>query len=214
MRQLLLILATCLMVGCQSAYYSAAEKVGYHKRDILVDRVEDSRDSQADAEEQFQSALEQFSVLVNFDGGELEDIYEDLNDEYEDSEAAAQEVRDRIDAVEDVAEALFDEWTDEIEQYSNARLKSESQRQLRDTRRRYDQMVRTMRNAEKRMDPVLAALKDNVLFLKHNLNARAVASLKTEFRSIEQDVDRLVTEMRKAIDESNKFIDSLQGTPA
>ena len=101
-------------------------------------------------------------------------------------------------SVEDVAEALFDEWAEEIEQYSNARLKSESQRQLRETRRRYDGMITAMRKAESRMDPVLSALQDNVLYLKHNLNARAVASLKTEFQSIEQDVDRLIAEMRKA----------------
>ncbi len=199
-----------LAVGCQSAYYSAAEQVGIHKRDILVDRVEDSSKAQKDAEEQFQSALEHFSAVVNFDGGELEDIYEDLNDEYEDSVEAAEEVTDRINAVEDVAAALFDEWTDEIEQYSNARLKSDSQRQLRETRRRYDGMIKAMRKAESRMEPVLSALHDNVLYLKHNLNARAVASLKTEFKAIEQDVDRLIAEMRKAIDSSDAFIASMK----
>jgi prophage DNA circulation protein len=198
-------------MGCQSAYYSAAEQVGIHKRDILVDRVEDSRDAQQEAEEQFQSALEQFSVLVNFDGGELEDVYEDLNAEYEDSAAAADEVRERIDAVEHVAEALFEEWADEIEEYSNARLKSESQRQWRLTRQRYDGMIKVMRKAESRMDPVLVALKDNVLFLKHNLNAQAIASLKREFRAIEQDVEVLIAEMRKAIASSDAFIDSMKG---
>lgn len=199
-----------LLMGCQSAYYSAAEQVGIHKRDILVERVEDSRGAQQEAEEQFQSALEQFSILVNFDGGELQKVYENLNDEYEDSVAAADEVRERIDAVEHVAEALFGEWADEIEEYSNTRLKAESQRQLRQTRQRYEGMIKAMRKAESRMDPVLIALKDNVLFLKHNLNARAFASLKTEFRAIEQDVEVLITEMRKAIASSDAFIDSMK----
>lgn len=206
-----LIAAACLVISaCQSAYYSAAEQVGIHKRDILVDRVEASRDSQQDAQEQFQSALEQFSVLVNFDGGELEEVYEGLNGEYEDSVAAANEVRERIDAVEHVAEALFEEWNKEIEEYSSARLKSESQRQLRLTRQRYNDMIKAMRNAESRMDPVLVALKDNVLFLKHNLNARAIASLKTEFQAIEQNVEVLIAEMRKAIASSDAFINSMQ----
>ncbi len=210
MRNLLLILACSTLLGCQSAYYSAAESLGIHKRDILVDRVEEAGESQEDASEQFQSALEQFSVLVNFDGGDLEDVYEDLNDEYEDSLAAAEEVRARIDSVENVAEALFDEWATEIEQYNNANYKRESQRQLRETRTRYNGMVSAMRKAEKRMDPVLSSLHDNVLFLKHNLNARAVASLKTEFSDIQQDVQRLIAEMQKSIDESNAFIASLQ----
>ena len=210
MRGWIIAAACTTLMGCQSAYYSAAEQVGIHKREILVDRVEDSRTAQQEAEEQFQSALEQFSVLVNFDGGELQEVYENLNDEYEDSVTAADQVRERIDAVEHVAEALFDEWANEIEEYSNARLKSESQKQLRQTRQRYAGMIKAMRKAESRMDPVLSALKDNVLFLKHNLNARAIASLKTEFRAIEQDVEVLIAEMRKAIASSDAFIDSMK----
>lgn len=203
---------TLSLWGCESAYYSAAEQVGIHKRDILVDRVEESRDSQEDAEEQFQSALEHFQAVVDFDGGELEDVYEELNDEYEDSEASAREVRERIDAVESVAEALFEEWQDEIEEYSNASFKAQSQRQLRNTRQRYEGMISAMRKAEARMDPVLTALRDNVLFLKHNLNARAVAALKTEFQGISQDVDALIAEMRQSIAASNAFIESMQST--
>ncbi|WP_116366232.1 DUF2959 domain-containing protein [Parahaliea mediterranea] len=198
------------LAGCESAYYSAAEQVGIHKRDILVDRVESSRDAQEDAEEQFESALEHFQAVVGFDGGDLQDVYEDLNDEYEDSVTAAQNVHDRINAVESVAEALFDEWEAEIDEYQNASFKAQSQRQLRETRQRYTGMLAAMRKAESRMDPVLTALKDNVLFLKHNLNAQAVASLKTEFDGIARDVDLLIAEMRKSIAASNAFIDSMQ----
>ena len=205
-----LLLLVPAMTACQSAYYEAAEKVGYHKRDILVDRVEDSRDAQLDAEEQFQSALEQLSALTNFDGGDLEKMYNRVSDEYDDAEEAAAEVRERIDGVEDVADALFREWEEEIGQYSSAKLKADSQAKLRETKARYDGMITAMRRSEAKMDPVLAALKDNVLYLKHNLNARAVASLKVELGDIEQDIQALILEMRKSIDASNDFIDTLQ----
>lgn len=210
MRALLALSMAVLLVACQSAYYGAAEKVGYHKRDILVDRVEDSRDAQQDAEEQFVSALEQLSRLTNFDGGDLEDMYESLAAEYEDSEEAAQQVHDRIDGVEHVASALFDEWQDEIEQYSSARLQADSKTKLRETRKRYDAMIVALRKSESKMAPVLTALKDNVLYLKHNLNARAVASLKVEFEAIEGDIEILIAEMRKAIASSDAFIASMQ----
>jgi hypothetical protein len=210
MRRLCLPLLALFLVACQSAYYGAAEQMGYHKRDILVDRVEDSRDAQQEAEEQFQSALEQLSELTNFDGGDLEDMYDAMAEEYEDSVEAADLVRERIRAVDHVALALFDEWQDEIEQYSNARLKSDSQTKLRETRRRYDRMIRVLRKSEAKMDPVLTALNDNVMYLKHNLNARAVASLKIEFGAIEDEVEALILEMRKAIASSDDFIQSMQ----
>ena len=210
MRALLITSLLVTLGACQSAYYGAAEKVGYYKRDIMVDRVEASREAQQDAEEQFQSALEQLSLLVNFDGGDLEDIYEDMNDEYEDAEEAADEVRSRIKAIEDVSGALFREWQEEIEEYSNQRLKADSQAKLRETKKRYDGMIVVLHRSEAKMDPVLSALKDNVLYLKHNLNARAVASLKVEFESIEGDIDVLIQEMRKAIASSDEFIASIQ----
>ena len=207
---LALLLATTCLVGCESTYYAAAEKVGYYKRDIMVDRVEEARDAQVDAEAQFQSAQEQLLTLIDFDGGDLEDVYEQLSDEYDASSDAAAEVRDRIDAIESVADALFDEWQDELEEYSNARLKADSQSKLSATQRRYQRLLKTLRRSEEKMDPVLAALKDNVLYLKHNLNARAVAALKTEFSQIDQDIDVLIAEMRKAIASSDEFIESLQ----
>ena len=210
MRTILLVPLFLLLAACQSAYYEAAEQVGYHKRDILVDRVESSRDAQQEAEEQFQDALEQLSELTNFDGGDLEDIYEEVADEYESSVEAAEEVTAQINAVEHVAQSLFSEWEEEINQYSNARLKSESQAKLRETRSRYNGMMAAMRKSEAKMDPVLRAMNDNVLYLKHNLNAKAVASLQVEFSRIEQDIEILIAEMRNSIATSDAFIASMK----
>lgn len=199
-----------LLTACSSTYYSAMEKVGFEKRDILVDRVEDARDSQEEAQEQFASALEQFSALVNFDGGELEDIYERLSDEYESSVEAAEDVGERIDSIEKVAGDLFDEWRDELEEYSNASLRRDSERKLNETERQYERLVSAMRRAEARMEPVLEALQDNVLYLKHNLNASAIGALQGELGNIRADVDRLIAEMNAAIAESDSFIATLK----
>ncbi len=208
-----LLLTCCVMLtlsGCQSAYYSAMEKAGIHKRDILVDRVEDARDSQQDAKQQFKDALERYRSVVKVNGGDLEQRYEALNREYEASVAAANDVRARIEAVEDVAEALFDEWEDELQQYSNASLKSASARELSRTRSEYRTLLQRMKAAEKRIAPVLAVLRDQVLFLKHNLNARAIGALQGEYRTLQSNVDQLMADMQRAIDEADSFIRHLQ----
>jgi len=173
---------------------------------ILVDRVENAKESQEDAQEEFSSALEAFSAVVAFEGGELEDVYNKLNSEYENSLSAANDVTDRIDKVESVAEALFDEWEDELEKYQNASLKRESTAKLRDTERRYSALIKTMRKAESRMAPVLSAFQDNVLYLKHNLNASAIGALQGELSTIQNDVDQLIEQMNSAIAESDAFI--------
>lgn len=199
-----------LLSGCQQAYYSTMEKVGVHKRDILVDRVENAQKSQREAQEQFSSALEQFSALVKYDGGDLQRQYKLTQAEYDACEKSALDVKNRIDAIEQVAEALFKEWQQELNEYSNQSLKRDSERKLSQTRRQYHSLLVTMRQAEATMQPVLSSLKDNALYLKHNLNAQAIGALKGEFGSIERDISRLLAEMNKAIAESERFLTTLK----
>lgn len=198
-----------LLSACQSAYYSALERVGIEKRDVLVSRVEDAQESQQDAKEEFRSALEQFQSVVEFDGGELEERYSRLSDAYDDSTDQAEDVRDRIEAVENVGKALFSEWEEELGRYQDQGLRRQSEGQLRDTRRRFDTLVTAMDKAADRMDPVLAVLQDQVLFLKHNLNARAIASLEVERVDLEQRVETLIVEMEKAIQEADSFLQAM-----
>ncbi len=199
-----------MLTGCQSTYYSAMEKVGIHKRDIMVDRIEDTQSAQENAQEQFKSALDKFRSVVNFDGGDLEDVYNQLNDEYESSVSAAEKVRNRIDGVKSVSEALFEEWEEELNQYSSSKLRRSSEQQLKTTRRHYQQMLVSLEKSEQQMQPILDAFQDQVLYLKHNLNARAIAALKGEFGSIKADIERLVKDMQASIEQSRKFVETLK----
>jgi len=176
------------------------------KRDILIDRVEGARDAQSEAQEQFKSALEQFSAVVHIGNSNLKKAYEKLNAEYEDSEKAAKKVSERIDKVQSVADALFDEWKDELKLYKSADLRKSSKQKLQDTKTRYREMLASMHRAEKSMGPVLRSFHDNVLFLKHNLNAQAIGSLKSEFSTLKGEIDSLIQNMNEAIKTSNKFI--------
>ena len=198
-----------LLGGCESAYYGAWEKLGVEKRDLLVDRVEDAMDAQEDAKEEFKDALEQFEAVVGVPDSELKSVYGRLSDAFEDAEDRAGQVSSRIDSVEDVAEDLFDEWESEIEQISSANLRRQSTSQLRSSRQSYAGLIRAMRKAESRMDPVLTSFRDHVLFLKHNLNAQAISSLRGELGGIESDVSRLIREMEQSIAEAQRFIDSM-----
>ncbi|GAB3473874.1 DUF2959 domain-containing protein [Azotobacter salinestris] len=211
MRRLILACCTLLALGgCQSAYYSMMEKAGVHKRDILADRVEAARDSQQAAKEQFKDALERYRSVVQVQGGDLEARYTALEREYRASEASAKAVRQRIAAVEDVAGALFTEWESELDQYKNATLRRASARELERTRKEYKALLSRMQAAEKRIEPVLSVLRDQVLFLKHNLNARAIGALQGEYRSLQGNVDQLLRDMQRSIDEADSFVRRLQ----
>ena len=201
----LIMIAVANLAGCASTGIAIKEKLGYAKREQLVDRVQEARDEQEQAKQQFASALEEFLSLPGVDGGELEVKYEQLSDELGDSEDRADAVRNRIGDVERVGTLLFKEWEKELDQYSSDSLRRTSEQQLRNTRRRYDQMLGAMQQAAAKMDPVLTAFRDQVLFLKHNLNARAIASLEQNMADLEQEIAVLIADMEGAIAEAPAF---------
>jgi hypothetical protein len=199
--------------GCSSVYYEAAEKLGFPKRDILVDRVVKAREAQAEAKEQFADALEKFLAVTRVDGGSLKSKYDQLNAELKRSETRATAVRERLDAVDSVSAALFSEWKRELRQYSDPALRRQSERQLADTEERYEESMRTMTAAAARMEPILGKFRDHVLFLKHNLNAQAIAGLSATARTLEADIARLIADMETSIREADAFIRAMKPTP-
>ncbi|MEQ1627516.1 MAG: DUF2959 domain-containing protein [Nitrospira sp.] len=202
------------LTACDTAYMATMEKMGYAKRDILSSRVKSARNAQEDAKKEIQSALEQFGKVVGYQGGDLEATYKKLNSELESSEDSAEAVRKRITDVESVADSLFSEWKTELGQYSSADLRRKSEEKLTQTKSRYNEMLGAMKKAEQRIDPVLKPLRDQVLYLKHNLNARALAAIKGELVKVDAQVDQLVKDMNKSIAEADKFIQSMEKDPA
>lgn len=195
--------------ACQTTYYAVWEKLGKEKRHLLRDNVEKAREEQAEASEQFASVVERIKAMYGFDGGELEAYYEKLSDDYRECEERADAVRDRIDNVERIAADLFKEWETEIAQIENVKLQSKSRASLRETRSRYSRLQRSMARAEASMDPVLRNLHDYVLYLKHNLNAQAVSSLRGEVADIEADVSTLIEDMNRSIKEADAFVKTM-----
>lgn len=198
--------ASLLTGGCQSAYYGTMEAFGKHKRDLLVTRVEAAREEQRAAKQEFTDALTEFSALINHDGGDLKKAYDTAKGEYDDCESRTAAVKKRIKSIEDVGGALFAEWEKELGQYTSESLRQKSRDQMRETRVKYDEMLAAMKRAADSMDPVLGAFKDQVLFLKHNLNAQAVASLKGEVSRLEGEIGALIREMEASIAEADRFI--------
>ncbi|GLQ24395.1 DNA repair ATPase [Algimonas ampicilliniresistens] len=205
------LVAPTILSGCATAAYEIQERFGIEKRDILVDRVEDVAKSQGEAKEEFENALEAFRAVVDVNGGELEATYDRLNRAYERADNQADETRSRVASVKRVSRDLFKEWEGELSQYSDAGLRRTSERQLRETRQRYDVLADKMDAATASMDPVLSVFSDRVLYLKHNLNARSIAALSAEAADLEGDVARLIAEMEQSISAADAFIQTMRG---
>ena len=207
---LLLILTGFTLTACSTAYYGTMEKVGIEKRDILVSRVQDSVDAQNDAKQVFVSALDRFNEVVDYDGGDLEKMYKSLSKDLEKSRDKADEVNHRIEKVEEVADDLFKEWKKELKDYDSADLRRSSAEQLKKTEARTDDLIATMKKTAATMGPVLTRFNDQVLYLKHNLNAQALAGIRGEAKKVQSDVSALIASMEKSIAEAEAYIRDMQ----
>lgn len=213
MKNLSILLFAFTLSACgvaQKAQYSALEKVGVHKRDILVDRIEKTTESQEETKEQFKSAYEELAGLIKINDQGLEKKYKKMAKAVENSEEKANQLKSRIKSVDEVATALFKEWEDELDQYQSKNLRKTSANNLATTKKRYAKIYQKMQDSHEKVGPVLQVLQDNTLYLKHNLNARAVTSLSNEVIVIEDKVRKLILQMEASINESKTFVSAMQ----
>jgi hypothetical protein len=209
-RWIVVIILVIVFTGCRSTYYAMWESVGKEKRHLLKDEVTAAREDQAQASEEFKDALTRIKELTGFKGGELEDAYRRLKGDFEDCQHRAAVIDDRIRNVDQIATDLFAEWEGEIGQLTNATFRSKSRQSLIRTRDRYKRLHQSMVLARSRMDPVLIRLNDYVLYLKHNLNAQAVGALGAEMTAIQSDVNMLIRDIERSIQEADAFLNTFE----
>jgi len=207
--QLFGFLGNLLLKKVRGAYYSARESIGEHKRDIVVYQVEQACTGLQETKVEFENALERFKTLVSVQETSLEHRYQLLNRQFQFCRTKSDAVTTRINALEEVSEALFAEWEQELGEYSNATLRNRSKQQLKLTRQNYARLLKSLRRAESKIQPVLSVFKDQVLYLKHNLNAQAIAALQHEFVSIGMDISQLILAMEQTIAEASQFVSVL-----
>ena len=183
--------------------------LGKEKRDILVQRIKDAKKDQDQTKQQLQTTMESFQALTGFQGGSLEKSYKRLNSDYESAASQAGKLHDKIQSIDQVSNDLFKEWQGEINAMDNGKLKSQDTVMLRNAKSRQATYMRAMRRTEDQIAPVLKAFHDQVLYLKHNLNSRAIGSLKGTSAELQGDVADLVKSIDASSQEADKLISSL-----
>ena len=203
------IVFSLLLSGCHSTYYKAMSTLGKEKRDILVQRIKDAKKDQDQTKQQLQTTMQSFQALTGFQGGSLEKSYKRLNSDYESAASQADKLHDKIQSIDQVSNDLFKEWQGEINAMDNGKLKSQDTVMLRNAKTRQATYMRAMRSTEDHIAPVLKAFQDQVLFLKHNLNSRAIGSLKSTSAGLQGDVSDLIQSIDASSREADKLISSL-----
>ena len=101
---------------------------------------------------------------------------------------------------------MFRDWEKELNAYTNQDLRQSSEDQMNQTHIQCLKLVGTKETAAEKMNPVLDVFRDQTLYLKHNLNAQAIAALNQILMRLCDDIDLLIQQMSVSIDEVSTFI--------
>lgn len=217
MKTLILITTTFLILS-QTACRSSMERmtgsstlvsdgmVGLERKELLKDRVKDARNEQIEAQKSFQAALNQFKSLYSNQSKDLEKKYRSLQFAYEDSVRNADGVRTSTKKIEPLAQSLFTDWEKDIEKIDTVSLKAQSRESLAESRNNYATMESHFKTSEEKMAPVLQKFNDQVHYLKYNLDAKSLAAAKSDNLVIQNEMERLILDLKKSIAAADEFI--------
>ena len=186
--RLLVFTLALLVAGCASS--GAKESV--QEVEGLASRIERVHETAERAKERARGAVDRLSSLVapDFDGDAVA-AYMDLVDAVELSERDAERLRGELEPMRKAAEQVFAQWEADLEAYSSPRIRQRSSERLAVTRQRFDAIVKSLTPALDSLDTFHAALRDQVLFLEHDLNREAAALVQPEAMRLAQDAGRI-----------------------
>lgn len=195
--------------SCSTIYYNFWETFGQDKRDLLKSEIEDSNEDQEKIKEEFSNTLEKIKSKYGFDGGELERTYDFLSSRYEDAVKRQTQLKERINNIEEIGNDLFKEWKREALEIKNAKYRRSSLAKLSRTKTQFSKLRADLGKTEKKLEQVMQKFKDQVYFLKHNLNAKAIGSLKVEFKEIEAGINQLIRNIEDSRSTNKVFIERM-----
>ena len=199
----LVFVVVVFMTGCGGAYKAS----GQYKRDLLLNRVEKARQCHERAKNQFEVVLANYADIIDANAGDIRNEYNKLNRECKRARKISKDIYRKVKDVEDIGKPLFRNWEDELGEYNNEAIRRSSEEQLDITRRNYLKLVHSIKSTEGKTAVVLASVNDQVLFLSHNLNTKALTAFKKEVASLKLQVNGLVKHMQNAINEAEDFVD-------
>jgi len=200
------LLALVLGAACAGPT-ERAEKV--QRIDDLLARVERVQVDAVVSKEVAQAPYDQFGVLCAPEfGGDAKQAYALILEKIDLSEGQARKLRESIEPMRTSAEAMFRQWTSDLQVFGNARMRQRSQSRLDETQNRYQAVVSSAQSALIAYDAYNADLRDYALFLGHDLNASAVAELAGDLQALGDEVRQLGVRMDTVANAARGYVEA------
>ncbi len=195
-----------LLSGCASTYLSVWETLGFQRRDLLVARVENAREGADASVAAFERVLDDMMPIAMRDAPVADTRFAALDAAFRDAQDSARRLSSEIEQVETVSQGLFLEWESELAKSRDSDHKRNEQRELATSRQAYNTLIGQFRSAEVGFSPTLNTVRDSIRVLQRNRAEPRSQEDRNALLSLRGDVDRLASELRRAIAVANDFV--------
>jgi len=191
----------------------AAAQAGVKQAENLVKKTEASAKAITEAREQIKTTLDGYNALIEGNVEDTKKAYGNLQKEMDRSDDRAEDVGKRIDEMNVEADKYFADWTRSLDGISSPDLRARSEERMKDARSRYDQILATTGKAGDMFASFIQNLRDQVTYLGHDLNPRALASLEGDATKLNTAAESFFGKIDSAIDEATSYAASLRPQP-
>lgn len=202
------LLVACLVAGCDAVDMSSG--LQFDERGRLVRSVEAVVDAQERTLEEFREALKAFDAVFNDLTIPLADRFAALEVGYRRVARNATRVQARIEAVAYECNRLFMAWDEDIPALSNDSYRISREVHLQRSRSRCERVLRTMRETDRRLVPLLDQYRRELLVLRRELSEERFIEAGRRLRGFHRDMQTAIFALRDSIVSANAFIALLQ----
>lgn len=199
----------CGLLGCQQSFYPSIKAFKQDKRAMVIDKIRTAKDAEITAKKQFSDTIKTLATVKMSRNGKTNKLCRQLERDINRCGQKATSFIKRAATVERATKEFLRDWEDELDLFTNEKLRRASELKLENTRQQCEEVVHLMKSAGSKIEPAIIALSDYLLFLKHNLSSYTATSLEEEMSVAVNQTEEVIAAMNASILAAEKFIATL-----
>ncbi len=202
--------SVAIALGLGLALSAGTQDEGHKRTDEHIEKIERASDEMKDLRKHLDKVFEAYHKTLREGTDKRRSSYNELVKALERCEEKTKELRKRHEEMDKQAEEYFKRWKNSVKDIKNADLEQRSEGRLETTRRRYREVSESWKGMREDYEPVLAELRDQIVYLGHDLNEDAVLSLKEDAAELEELASALFRSMEGFGSTADEYISGLE----
>jgi hypothetical protein len=179
---------------------------GVKQTEKLLKQAGETVKAVSEGRAQVQKTLDTYNSLVQGKAEDPKKAYKNLQKEMERCDDRVADVQRKRDEMQVEADKYFGDWNSSLAGISDPGLRKQSEDRLSKARAQYDGILEATEAAGADFKPFMTSLKDQVVYLGHDLNPAALKSLAGTASKLNGDATALFGKIDGAVSKANSYI--------